>query len=1383
MGGTLGAKPVPKPRKGQGKRRPPSRPAKTKKNKSPQEDEVAQVCPVVGMGASAGGLEAFQKFFDAMPPDSGLAFVLVQHLDPRHDTLMPELLSKHTRMPVRQVRDETPVERDRVYVIPANATLTIEGGILRVRTPADNENRRTPIDTLFRSLAEDQGGNAVCILFSGSGTDGTLGLRAVKEHGGMTMAQSPESAHHDSIVRSAIATGMVDHVLLPEAMPGKLVEYAAYLRNLQRRRPQVLLEEADNYLVRICELLRRKTGHDFSRYKKATLVRRIQRRMQVLQALSVSGYVERLRSDPGELDLLFSDLLIGVTHFFRDPESFEALEREIVPRLVARAGSEDSLRIWTPGCATGEEAYSVAMLLREAMARAQTVAKVQIFAGDIDDEALEFARQARYPEGIAEQVTPQRLERFFTRRGHTYHVNQEIRELCLFSRHNVIRDPPFSRLDLIVCRNLLIYLENDLQRYLASLFHYALKPGGYLFLGPSESFAGPPDLFRVVDKKHRIFERNEMLRAAPPRIPQQLPAGPAPAKAAPGSAPPHRAGGRAELVQSLERLLLESYAPAWVIVNTQSEVVYFSPRTGRFLEPPAGSPNVDVVGMARQGLRLDLRTALHKAVKSGQTVVHKGVTVMANGDVHRINLVVRPVTELGNEPGLFMIVFQELGPPRSREQAEAEGDVPQAGDPHAQQLESELKSTKEHLQATIEELETSNEELKSANEELQSSNEELQSTNEELQTSKEELQSVNEELETINLELGKKVEELDRAHSDLHNLLQSTQIPTLFLDNEARIKKFTQAATDVFRLIETDVGRPLADIAPRFADGNLVVDAKEVIRTMAVKERRVWLADGSASYVMRILPYRRMDGVVDGVVITFLDVTRLDRALEQQARLATIIESSRDAIVGRDFEGTITSWNQGATDLLGFSEAEAVGKSVSIIVPRDMLGQVDTTHERVKNGDAIPPFETARLTKDGRRIPVSATIAPIRETNGRIVGAAAVFRDITELKQTQEALAQELRRKDEFLAQLSHELRNPLAPVRNCLDVLKQGAVSGAQGRKSLEMMDRQLGHLTALVDQLMDLSRIAGGRLVIRRDVVDLVELVRSGAEDHLGTLEDAGLKLSLRLPDGAVWVKGDVVRLSQVLANLLSNAVKFTDRGGTVTVSVKSDLSNNAASVSVRDTGIGMKPEFLDQLFGPVGRHGFTGHRGREGLGLGLSLVKGLVEVHGGAVKASSDGPGRGSELTVLLPLAPAGARPRRRPVRTAPARPVKASAQRILIVEDNEDAAESGRIMLELAGHKVDVAHDGATALRKARSLRPGVVVCDIALPGGMDGHAIARKLRKDPNTKSAYLIALTGYGREPDQEQALKAGFDVHLTKPADPVTLKRLLAGIPRRKGK
>jgi len=1307
-----------------------------------------------------------------------MAFLLVQHLDPHHPSLLPELLGKVTRMSVTQAIDGTPVQPDHVYIIPPSATLTIEGGALRVQPAGGDSSPRLTIDRLFGSLAEDQGHNAVCLLFSGSGSDGTIGLRAVKEHGGMAMAQSPESAQHDPILRSAISTGLVDHVLPPEELAPKLMEYATYLRRLRDQQgPEALVLATSDELTRICTILLHKTGHDFRRYKPPTLVRRIQRRMQVLQAASAAAYIERLHEGTGEAEQLFRDLLIGVTHFFRDPEAFAALARDVIPRLVDVATVDGTLRVWTPGCSTGEESYSLAILLREQILRQDSRTRVQIFAGDIDDEALEFARNGRYAEGIAEHITPERLERFFSRQDHVYQVAKELREMCIFSTHNLIKDPPFSRLDLVVCRNLLIYLEADVQQYVNSLFHYSLHPGGYLFLGPSESLVGPPEMFRPVDRKHRIFQRGATVKRVIEALPAALSAR-APVRRASAAA---GAGSEQQaLVAALERVLLDRYAPAWVVINARAEALHFSARTGKYLEPAPGAPSTDVVQMARPGLRLDLRTAIHKTVRTGETVVHQNVLVETNGEVQRINLLVRPVTELGADAGLFLVVFQEVGPPENREDAAAGSAAARTTDDSVvQQLESELRTTKDHLQATVEEVETSNEELKSANEELLATNEELQSSNEELQTSKEELQSVNEELETINAELNSKVRELDQANSDLENLFQATLIPTLFLDGGLGIKRFTSAASQVFRLIGTDVGRPITDIAPRFTE-DLLPDMKEVLRTAEPRSRQVHLGDGSATYIVRMLPYRLLDNTLDGLVVTFLDVSQLEAAQEQHARLAAIVASSHDAIVSRAFDGAISSWNEAAARLFGYSEQEAVGKSIfDLIVPPDLRMEIEQTDQVLRRGGRVAPFESARLTKDGTRIAVLVAVSPVKDAEGRLTGSSAVFRDLTELNRVR-GLQDEARRKDQFLATLSHELRGPLASLQISLEVLRGQGTAVKRGQDALAIAGRQLEHLAALVNQLLDASRIASGGTSLNRSDQNLVDLVRTTAEDQGALLDAAGVRMDVSLPAGPLWVNCDPVRIAQIIVNLLGNAAKFTDRGGLLTLSLRRDDTRLWAALSLRDNGIGIEPEMLSRLFQPFSQADAGDVRTRGGLGLGLAVVHGLVTAHGGTVEARSDGRGRGAEFTVRLPLLD-------RTPDAASGSPSAATAgpgaprHRILVVEDSWDFAESLRSVLEVAGHEVDVAADGEQALTKAMSFHPDIVVCDIGLPGQMDGNAVATAIRRDPKYGSPYLIALSGFGQPADKARALAAGFDRHVTKAEHPRTLLSLLTDVPSRR--
>jgi two-component system CheB/CheR fusion protein len=747
----------------------------------------------------------------------------------------------------------------------------------------------------------------------------------------------------------------------------------------------------------------------------------------------------------------------------------------------------------------------------------------------------------------------------------------------------------------------------------------------------------------------------------------------------------------------------------------------------------------------------------------------------------RVSLTVRPLRELGEGSGLFMVIFRELGPSAASSDAGDGGRPANPSETITQQLESELRSTKEHLQAAVEELETSNEELTSSNEELLSTNEELQSSNEELQTSKEEMQSVNEELETINAELAKKVEQLDGAHSDLQNLFESTQIASIFLDKDLHIKKFTPAAMDVFRLIETDVGRSIADITPRFAEPDLFEAIRMVLRTLSKQERQVQLVDGSATYMARILPYRGVDNVIYGVVLTFVDITALVMAQSRQSELAAIVESSLDAIVARSLDGIVTIWNASAARMFGYSPWEAVGRPVSLIVPPEKLAEYERVRQRVENGEIAEPFESVSLTREGRRIPVSITVSSIRDTRGNITGASASFRSLAETQKAKEELMTEVRNRDQFLAMLGHELRGPLSPLRMCLEVLRSPGAKDKHAEKAKLMMERQLAHLTALVDQLLDASRISKGKIALDMKLVDLVQLARVVAEDHRDFIESQGLGLSVDIPSGSLWVHGDPVRLTQAIGNLLRNAGKFTEVGA-VEVRLVAEKRGSLAVITVRDTGIGMDERMLTELFKPFSQADQSLDRSKGGLGLGLSLARALVEAHRGTIEAHSDGVGRGSLFTVRLPTIQG--------VRTEPGSPVSQEAKpettgdgsvnhsrRVLVIEDNADAGESLGHVLGLMGHEAVVAMSGKAALEVARNFKPEVVLCDIGLPGDMNGYAVAKAFRTDAAFQGIYLVALTGYGREEDEHRAREAGFDLHLRKPADLGVLRRALVAL------
>jgi len=1338
---------------------------------------------VVGIGASAGGLEALEQFFSHVPKGSGLAYVVVQHLAPQHASMLPEILGRRTAMPVVQAKDGVSAQPDHVYVIAPGTTLGISGGSFQVAS-ADAE-RHGQIDAFLRTLAEDQGERAVGVLLSGSGADGTIGLRAIKDHGGLTVAQSPDTAKYDNMPRSAIDAGLVDYVLPPEEIPAKLLEHAkgvaeGRVRVVAPVTPPVGVEapsdeQLEAALDRISEMLQRSTGHDFSHYKRGTVLRRLRRRVLLRRPPSLDEYLDVLGKDAQEANLLAKDLLIGVTEFFRDPEAFEHLALRALPHIIAANGADEGLRIWVPGCASGEEAYSLGILLREKLAEVSQAPRVQIFATDIDVEAIAEARQARYPADIAEHVTPARLARFFTRHGSTYQVTKEIREMCVFSEHSLIRDPPFLGLHLISCRNLLIYLDAELQKKLVPVFHYALRPGGYLFLGPSESLGEHPELFDMVDKRFRIFKRAET--AIRPVVEFPLSGRGAPRAVPSLPRPPATPPSQEQLVNSaFERMLLQEYTPPSAVVNERGDVLCVAGLTGGYLQPPAGVLTTNILDIAHASLRVELRTALIAAGRSGQKVVRDDVPVEVNGSPRRLRLTVRPMTRAKHN-GLFAVILQEL-------MGEAETETPEGAEPSVlgadsasviEQLEGELRTTRADLRATIEELESSNEELKSSNEELLSTNEEMQSANEELQSSQEELKSVNEELSTVNTELGRKVEEIGRANSDLQNLFSSSDVITLFLDRELRLARFTPAARTFFRLIEADAGRPLTDLASRFAGQDLAAVAGEVVRTLRTVERQVETVDGRGWYLLRILPYTTVEGVVAGVVITLADITRIKHAEADLRRLATALIASNDAVTVLDLEGRILDWNRAAERMYGYSAAEAIQMNYEALVPEEHRGDFRSRLAAIARDEKVESLEVRRRTKDGRVLDVWLTFTKLADDRGRPTGVASTERDITDRKRAEKELKAAMgrleeadRRKNEFLSMLSHELRNPLAPIRNSIFILDRAAPGGEQARRAQAVIDRQVGYMTRIIEDLLDVTRISSGKIHLQPERLDLNELTQRTVEDHRGAFVESGVGLEMRAAPEQVWVDGDRTRLSQVIGNLLQNAVKFTSQDGKTTVSVEADSARGRAILRVEDSGRGIAPELLPNLFEPFTQADTSLDRGKGGLGLGLSLVKGLVEMHGGSVYVESGGLDKGATFTVELPLKATAPIEAQRP-RTG----AKGTARRVLIIDDNDDGASSLREVLELGGHHVEIAFSGPDGLEKARASRPEVVICDIGLPE-MDGYAVARAIRADPDLDRLALVALTGYAGRADVAKAKEAGFDAHLAKPPSVDAIERVL---------
>ena len=973
---------------------------------------VAPGCPVVGIGASAGGLAAFEAFFSGMPADSdpGMAFVLVQHLAPDHKSILTELVKRYTRMKVFEVADGMSVKPNCAYIIPPNRDMALLNGTLQLLEPAAPRGHRLPIDFFFRSLAQDQRERAIGIVLSGTGSDGTQGVRAIKGEGGMAMAQNPKSTEYDGMPTSAIATGLVDYVLPAAEMPAQLIAYVSHAFGRTSLPVSPPAPRSEDALKKIFLLLRVQTGHDFSQYKQSTIARRIERRMAVHQIERLDEYVRYLQQTPADVEALFRDLLIGVTSFFRDPEAFRAFQEQAIPLLLIDKPAGASIRVWVPGCSTGEEAYSLAILLQERMEELKHSFKLQVFATDIDHRAIDCARAGIYPASIAGDISPERLARFFSQEsdGSAYRIQKNIRDRVIFSEQDVIKDPPFSKLDLISCRNLLIYMGGGLQKKLVPLFHYALNPGGMLFLGTSETVGEFVDLFATLDRKAKLYQRREEVAGAHRTgfLPLLSENGPVarPSANAPGES-------KVRVRELTERALLQQYAPPGAVVNERGDIFYLHGRTGKYLEPAPGEAGMNILKMAREGLRPDLTTALHKSVVLKGPVRHPGLRIKTNGDFTIVNLTVQPVpagpdSDLAAK--LFLVVFEDAPVPTAQpseaaavlnvagEASENTADV----DARVATLRQELRAKEEYLQATNEELATSNEELKSANEEMQSVNEELQSTNEELETSKEELQSVNEELATVNAELQNKVADLSRSNNDMNNLLAGTGIGTIFVDHQLRIQRFTPAVTQVINLILTDVGRPVGHIVSNLLGyDSLVADVRAVLDSLVPKEVEVQTQTGTW-YLLRIRPYRTLENVIEGAVITFTEITEIKKAQaalresEDLRRLAVVVRDAQDAITVQDLEGRILAWNPGAERMYGWSEAETVAMNIRDLIPENRREEALAVLRQLSRAEEIEPYRTQRITKDGRIVEIWLTATALVNDSGGVYAIATTERRV-----------------------------------------------------------------------------------------------------------------------------------------------------------------------------------------------------------------------------------------------------------------------------------------------------------------------------------------------------------------------------------------------------
>jgi two-component system CheB/CheR fusion protein len=1368
---------------------------------TPRTASEKPVLSVVGIGASAGGLEACTKLLRALPAKTGMAFVLVQHLAPGRESALAEILGRATPMPVTEAADRQELEANHVYVIPPDRNLEIVQGRLRLLL-REAERVPHPIDFFFRSLAANLRHRAIGVVLSGTATDGTIGLEEIKSEGGFCFAQD-DTALHSGMPRSAIASGCVDLVLPPEAIAAEIARiadapYVAADRVASTpAEPDDVPEQAAERLAPILGLLHDATGVDFTEYKASTLERRIGRRMVLRQSASLADYVRSIQGDPTEIEALYKDILISVTSFFRDPEVFAALEQRFLPSLFKDRGADDPIRVWDIACSTGEEAYSLAMILAELRASLKSLTRVQIVATDINDAAIEHARAGVYSKERVHNVSRARVQRFFVEQDGVFRVSKEIRDMCRFSRHNVLSDPPFSRMDLVSCRNLLIYLEPPLQQRVVPVLHYALKSTGLLVLGESETVGSFTHLLGKEDAKCKIYRK----RPSTLRVPL-LPISPTRTTAPHAGDPPQTrhtgtvAGGPRTGARGITDALAESdrllagFAPPAVLVDANAVIVKYLGNTEKFLAPAQGLASHDLLKMARQGLAAPLRALLHKAGKEHVPASAAGLRFRSGKHHLEVDLEVIPIPGHHGHDTHSLVIFKELSTTSALSARADAGERATRRSPGAAarestaaqiaRLEHELESSREYLQAVTEQFEAANEALQVSNEEGQSANEEFQSINEELETSKEEIQSSNEELTTINDELSNRNLELAQLSSDLTNLINSVQVALVIIALDFRIRRFNPMAEKLMGIIASDVGRPLTEIRMNLVYADLFALLNEVIGTISAREREVQSEDGRW-FSLRIHPYLNSASNVDGAVLSLIDITAIRRT---RASAESIVATVREPLLVLDRELRVRTASRSFYSFFGVTRAETEGRLLHELGDRDwnipeLLRQLADVipHDAILQ-DFLVEREFKGLGPRALLVSARTLLDPIEWQQSILLSIEDVTvrkQQAQELLQRNEDLAASDAAKNHFLAVLSHELRSPLNVIRLWSQILQKPDTSDEVLRRGLEIIDRSSKAQARLVEDLLDVHRIASGKLRLELAEIELSALIRTVVEALTPMAAEKAIRLHCQIDAARTPMSGDPTRLQQVITNVLENAIKFTPQGGEIRVSLHKVGTN--AELVVTDTGEGIQAEDLDSLFESFRLADPLTSRSHGGLGLGLAIAKQLVELHGGTIAAASPGKGGGATFTISLPLLAgkllAIASPTALPGRLKDTDVLNGIL--VLVVDDDPDTREALRWLLERAGARTIVVGSADAALTAFQKERPDVIVSDIGMPG-LDGYQLVQAIRAFTPEQGGRVpaIALTAYAAAEDRRLAARAGFQAHLSKPLDP---EKIIAGV------
>jgi two-component system CheB/CheR fusion protein len=1341
---------------------------------------------VVGIGASAGGVQALLRLFEAAPASPGVAFVVVLHLSPNHASHAHEVIQRVTPLRVRQVNQPVLLEPDTVYVIPPGKFLSMIDGHLRLSEPDLPRTPPTSIDVFFRSLADAHGARAFAVVLSGSGADGSVGISRVRERGGVTIAQQPDEAEYGEMPRSAIGTGDVDLVLpLDEIIP-KVLALSLNAKKIELPAPSddesaqddLMPDARINAINDVLDLLRARTRHDFASYKRGTIVRRIERRMQVNGLATAAAYRDYLARHSEETPKLLADLLIGVTNFFRDADAFAALENTIIPDLMHTLHGRDKVRAWVPACATGEEAFSIAILLDEAVRRLPHRVQVTVYASDIDERAIAVARSASYPLAIENDVGPARLSQYFTRDGNRYRLVKSLRDTVIFAAHNLLRDPPFSRIDLVSCRNVLIYMERRAQKQVLDTFFYALRPHeGFLFLGTAESADFAQELFRPVDKQRRIYR-------ARPTSAEPVATATSGLLADKDESEGHAFRGQtffhdATDVHRVDPRLpsqaraLDMFGPAVIVMRADGTIVHRSARADTFTESVRHTRVTNLFDIVRRDAEERVRQAAERCIAGKQREDERSVPFMTAAGEIQADLSLRPYRDFAYRQQLVSVIcdFASPGDATDTPRASTGGDT-------VDSLRQALEGSEERLRTSIDHQQSSSEQLRASNEELQAMNEELRSATEELEASREELQSLNEELLTVNAELMSKVQESSRVSDDLQNLIALVGVATVFVDRTLRIKRYTAPADSFFNIRPIDQGRPLEHLTHQLDYPDMLKDLREAFEQLKRSEKEVKSKDGR-TLLARVLPYRTDDDRIDGAVLALIDITEQkaaqDQAQASEEKLRLAAHGTHDcAIIVMDEDGTIVSWNVGATRIFGFDSAEMVGKHLDpIFTPEDLADGVPARERRKARERGRAEDERWHATKRGTPVFCSGFLSRI-DASG-FSGYAKIVHDATQRRlaegrkdnviEQERANNIEIRKlsrlKDEFIAVLSHELKNPLNLIHMKAEILARIPEARHIGRvqEVSDAIQKSVLAQAQIIDDLLDFSRIQTGKLSLRFAPTDVAAIVRSVTDAMQRDFDEGGIDLRLSLAESPMLIRGDAIRVEQIAWNLLSNALKFTPRGGCVTVTL--EQRDDIVRLHVMDTGCGIAPAAIASIFDMFQQTPNVPYRARPGgLGIGLSLVRQLAQLHGGNAEAFSDGEGRGTRFVVSLPADVSFAH---RQAGDMPADLTVFKDLRILLIEDSEESLTAMADLLSLYDAHVVSSANAADALQRASEMQFDLVVTDVGLPD-MDGYRLVSALRKLPLCAAIPIAALTGRPVTQEEAFAQEAGCDACLAKP-------------------